>query len=211
MLSKEHQLNYEKELKIVFGTVCDGFRQEVRYRQLKMLQLPTEKENFDLSYEHERAIVSILAFYIRTAGFLVRPEHYWCDKDEKLKRKTPDLAIWLPRTMTDFFLEVKRIDSPVKYVSSDLDKLSKAQTSNKYNGLLVFGFAHRRNAGSQMNQAILVEHLGGGLGVNRGQHTQLGHHEDGIHRQAGNSLRHKAVDEHQSRLLSSGGVREHAA
>ena len=141
MLSKERRLNYEKELKIILGTICDGFRQEVRYRQLKILQLPTEKENFDLSYEHERAIVSILAFYIRTVGFLVRPEHYWCDNDEQLKRKTPDLAIWLPKTMTDFFLEVKRIDSAVKYISSDLDKLLKAQTYNKYNGFLVFGFA----------------------------------------------------------------------
>ena len=152
MLSKEHRLNYEKELKIVLGTVCDGFRQEVRYRQLKILQLPTEKENFDLSYEHERAIVSILAFYIRTAGFLVRPEHYWCDNDEKLKGKTPDLAIWLPRTMTDFFLEVKRIDSPVKNVSSDLYRLSKAQTSNKYNGLLVFGFAKTKDEHEKLRE-----------------------------------------------------------
>ncbi len=152
MLPKEDQCiyeTYEKELKIIFGAICDGFRQEVQYRQLMVLQFPTEqKENFPLDLEKERGLVNVMAFHIRMAGFLVRMENWWCDNDEDLKNKTPDLDIWLPKTTTDFVLEVKRIDADVPLESAknrikkDLDKLLRAEIEeNRYSGILAFGFA----------------------------------------------------------------------
>lgn len=145
MTSSEERQLYEKQLKIIFGVICDGFRQEVRYRQLKMLQFPDEEEQFCLNTERERGIVSVLAFYIRTAGYFVRTENYL---DEGDAHRTPDLLIWLPVAVTtDFILEVKPIGSREQLIKDDLDKLlrPKEDENDSFNGLLIFGFAKTKD------------------------------------------------------------------
>jgi hypothetical protein len=147
MSSKEKQ-GYEKELKQILEAICDGFRQEVRIRQQMVRKFPSEeKDNFPLIFEKERGIANILAFYIRKAGFFVRAENWFCDEDEELKNKTPDLDIWLCNTAADFFLEIKPIKSKnsqkvaEKIIRYDLEKLLKAKNpSNYYSGILIFGF-----------------------------------------------------------------------
>jgi hypothetical protein len=141
-LSPEELQLYKKQLEIIFGAICDGFRQEVRYRQLKMLQFKNEKSQFLLGTERERGIVNIMAFYIRTTGFLVRVENYLSEGDARI---TPDLLIWLPVAVTtDFILEVKQvkaIGSGEKLIKDDLSKLRSCQGNDRFNGILVFGFA----------------------------------------------------------------------
>lgn len=136
-MSEKDRLNYEKELKIILGAICDGIRQEVRFRQRMMLQFPREKANFCLRAERERGMVSIMAFYIRTTGFLVHVENYLDKGDARI---TPDLAIWLPKKQTDFLLEVKPIDSRKKDIGRDVEKLSKREGNDRYNGMLIYGF-----------------------------------------------------------------------
>jgi hypothetical protein len=151
-MSPVEKQTYEEELKIMFGAICDGFRQEVRHRQLMVYQFPTEEnDNFPLNFEKERGIVNVMAFHVRTVGFLVRMENWWCTGDEKLKNKTPDLDIWLPNIGTDFFLEVKRIDTGISLkaaknkIKRDLDKLLKAEKEeDRYSGILTFGFAETK-------------------------------------------------------------------
>jgi hypothetical protein len=148
---KEDQCSYEKELKIIFRAICDGFIQEVQLRKSMIRKYPGEGEkNFPLIFEKERGISSILAFYLRKAGFFVRVENWFNDRDEELKNRTPDLVIWLPKKETDFFLEIKPIqlkDSRkvvLQKINYDLKKLSKAENKHGYNyysGFLAFGFA----------------------------------------------------------------------
>jgi hypothetical protein len=151
MSPEEDQRIYEKQLKVIFGAICDGFRQEVQLRKSMIRQFPGEEEkNFPLIFEKERGISSILAFYLRRAGFFVRVENWFNDGDKELKNKTPDLAIWLPKEKTDFFLEIKPIrlkDSRkvvLQKINYDLKKLSTAKNKHEYNyysGFLAFGFA----------------------------------------------------------------------
>jgi hypothetical protein len=150
MSPEEDQRIYEKQLKIIFRAICDGFRQEVQLRKSMIRQFPGEEKNFPLIFEKERGISSILAFYVRRAGFFVRVENWFNYGDKELKNKTPDLVIWLPKKKTDFFLEIKPIqlkDSRkvvLQKINYDLKKLSKAKNKHGYNyysGFLAFAFA----------------------------------------------------------------------
>jgi hypothetical protein len=134
----------DEEIDILFGSICDGLRQEVRYRYLNQLLAP--KDDMRLTEERERALVSALAFYIRASGFMVHVEHYWYGDDDGVSSaKTPDLAVRLPKIGKYLFLEAKRIylgNNAVDRVSEDLDKLTKPTNPlNKRNGFLAIGFA----------------------------------------------------------------------
>lgn len=135
--------DYQEELLILFETICDGVRQEVRYRYLQNLLAPDD--DMRLTEERERGLISSLSFYIRNAGFMVHVEHYWYEDNAISSAETPDLAIRLPLRERYLFLEVKSINpgcSAITLAQPDLDKLSKATYSkNKRNGFLAIGFA----------------------------------------------------------------------
>ena len=137
-------LDYDRELNILFGAICDGVRQEVRYRHLQQILSPTD--DMRLTEERERGLISALAFYIRNSGFMVHVESYWCDEDEGVSSAdTPDIAVRLPKTGNYLFLETKPInpgDSAIDKAKIDLDKLTRPINSyNKRNGFLAIGFA----------------------------------------------------------------------
>ena len=136
--------HYDEELNILFGAICDGVRQEVRYRYLQELLAP--RDDMRLTEERERGLISSLAFYIRTSGFMVHVEHYWYGDDDGVSdAETPDLAIRLPRVGKYLFLEAKPInpgDNAIDKAGYDLDKLMKpTNPQNKRNGFLALGFA----------------------------------------------------------------------
>ena len=129
---------YEKELDILFGAICDGLRQEVRYRQLAQLIAP--KEEMSLSEEREAQLVASLAFHIRMVGFTVQIESYFYDQPAL---RCPDLAILLPVTHEYLFLEVKNIDpySGFGGAIEDIEKLASiTEPKDKRNGLVTLGF-----------------------------------------------------------------------
>jgi len=147
--NKEKRI-YEKELEYILGTICDGIKQEVSYRQSKMLQLPKQSRKYlCLSEERERGLCFVMAFYLRTTGcYLVQMENWFCDEDKEMENKIPDLVIWLPKIKNYFFLEVKQIWPGIKQreaivkVGYDFKKLSKAKNEqNQYCGVLTFGLA----------------------------------------------------------------------
>ncbi|GAH73621.1 unnamed protein product, partial [marine sediment metagenome] len=57
---------FKKELQILFHTLCDGLRQEIRQRNLA--NLATNKD-FSLMNEREAGIASSLAGHLRLVGF----------------------------------------------------------------------------------------------------------------------------------------------
>ena len=57
---------YDTQLEIIFGAVCDGLRQEVRYRQLAQLISPAEE--MSLSQERESQLVASMAYHLRMIG-----------------------------------------------------------------------------------------------------------------------------------------------
>lgn len=135
--------DYQEELRILFEAICDGVRQEVRYRYLQKLLAPDD--DMRLTEERERGLISSLAFYIRNAGFMVHVEHYWYEDNAISNAETPDLAIRLPLRKKYIFLEAKPINpgySAIDLAKPDLDKLSKpTNPKNKRNGFLAIGFA----------------------------------------------------------------------
>ena len=66
----------DEELQILFGALCDGLRQEVRTRQLAHL---ASGEGVSLTEDREAGISSVLAFHLRSVGFLVQVESYIVD------------------------------------------------------------------------------------------------------------------------------------
>jgi hypothetical protein len=91
------------ELSIIFGAICDGLRQEFRYRQLA--QLIASKEDMSLTSEREAQLVTSLAYHIRLIGFPIQVESYFYDESSK---RRPDLAILMPACKRYLFLEVKK-------------------------------------------------------------------------------------------------------
>lgn len=131
---------YKKELDILFGAICDGLRQEVRYRQLAQLIAP--KEEMSLSEEREAQLVASLAYHIRMVGFTVQIESYFYDQPAS---RRPDLAILLPATHKYLFLEVKSFGPYSGYdrAIEDIEKLeSIASPKDKRNGLIALGFRY---------------------------------------------------------------------
>ena len=130
--------HYSRELEILFGAICDGLRQEVRYRCLAQLIAP--KEEMSLSEEREAQLVASLAYHIRMVGFIVQIESYFYEQPAK---RRPDLAILLPVTQKYLFLEVKNFGPYSGYdsVIEDIEKLENISApKDKRNGLIVLGF-----------------------------------------------------------------------
>ena len=57
----------------------------------------------------------------------------------------------------------------------------------------------------------MLEHVGGRLRIDRGEHPQVGHHEDAVHGQPRHALGLEGVDQHGRRLHPPGGVGERPA
>lgn len=132
--------DYGRELNILFGAICDGLRQEVRYRCLAQLIAP--KEDMSLSEEREAQLVASLAYHIRMVGFIVQIESYFYEQPAK---RRPDLAILLPVTQKYLFLEVKNFGPYSGYDSAieDIEKLeSITAPQDKRNGLIALGFRY---------------------------------------------------------------------
>jgi|WetSurMetagenome_2_1015567.scaffolds.fasta_scaffold245771_1 hypothetical protein len=126
------------ELTILFGAICDGLRQEVRYRQLAQLIAP--KEVMSLTEEREAQLVCSLAYYIRNIGFTVQVDSYFYDEPSS---RRPDLAMFLPASREYLFLEVKIINpnSGFSGAIEDIEKLNSVVSArDKRNGLIAIGF-----------------------------------------------------------------------
>jgi len=130
--------SWDIELSIIFGAICDGLRQEVRYRQLAQLIAP--KETMSLTEEREAQLVASLAYHIRMIGFPVQVESYFYDEPAS---RTPDLAMLLPASGKYLFFEVKRVDPYGGFQGAikDIEKLDSASSpKDKRNGLVAIGF-----------------------------------------------------------------------
>ncbi len=136
----------DKELQVLFGALCDGLRQEVRYRMVARKTVPNYFE-VSLARVREREKASSLYFQLRSSGYIVQPESYYAKGDEAL---TPDFRIWLPSVPCFLFLELKVVawgaDEQYYFQSvlRDVAKLrdvGNADNSNLPNGLLVIGFS----------------------------------------------------------------------
>lgn len=128
----------DTELFIILGAICDGLRQEVRYRQLAQLIAP--KEDMSLTEEREAQLVASLAYHIRMIGFPVQVESYFYDEPAS---RRPDLAMLLPVTGKYLFLEVKKVDPYGGFQGAieDIEKLdSVGSPRDKRNGLVAVGF-----------------------------------------------------------------------
>lgn len=126
------------ELSIIFGAICDGLRQEVRYRQLAQLIAP--KEAMSLTEEREAQLVASIAYHIRMIGFPVQVDSYFYDESPK---RRPDLSILMPASGKYLFLEVKRVDpyGGFQEAIEDIRKLDTVSTArDKRNGLVAIGF-----------------------------------------------------------------------
>jgi hypothetical protein len=128
----------DTELSIIFGAICDGLRQEIRYRQLAQLIAP--KEDMSLTGEREAQLVVSLAHHIRMTGFPIQVESYFYDEPAS---RRPDLAMLLPASHTYLFLEVKRVGPYEGFQGAinDIEKLdSVGSARDKRNGLVALGF-----------------------------------------------------------------------
>ena len=63
----------KQELQIVFDTLCDGLRQEVRQRSLAHLATGWD---FSITNEREVGLASLLALHLRSLGFAVQLDAY---------------------------------------------------------------------------------------------------------------------------------------
>lgn len=129
---------YDQEINILFGAICDGLRQEVRYRQLAQLIAP--REEMSLSEDREAQLVASLAYHLRMVGFTVQIESYFYDQPAS---RRPDLSILLPATQKYLFLEVKNVGpySGFGGAIEDIEKLASITSpKDKRNGLVALGF-----------------------------------------------------------------------
>ena len=138
-MSKHEEL-MKRELQILFHTLCDGLRQEVRQRSLA--QLVTD-EDFSLTNERETGVASSLALHLRSVGFMVQLESYFPGGSQM---RRPDFCIWLPASKQYIYLELKTTawgsDEQYYYADAinDIKKLNNdTEPENQQNGLIALG------------------------------------------------------------------------
>ena len=71
--------------------------------------------------------------------------------------------------------------------------------------------AGKGRASSEIDQAVALEDVGGGLFVQGSQGAEVGHHEYAVDGEAGDPRRLERVDQHRRCLHPARGVREHSA
>lgn len=134
----------KEELKILFDTLCDGLRQEVRQRRLANL---VTGQDFSIPYnEREIGIASSLALHLRSVGFAVQLDAYFPSGPSQ---RRPDFGIWLPASKQYIYLELKQIawgDLSRQYdyqrAIDDVQKLvNETDPQNQQNGLIALGFS----------------------------------------------------------------------
>ncbi len=134
------------ELQILFDTLCDGLRQEVRQRSLAHLVTGWD---FSITNEREAGIASLLALHLRSLGFAVQLEAYI---EGKNPRRCPDFGIWLPANKKYIYLELKQTawgSYSRQYSYADaIDDMEKLNNKDIYpqhqgNGLIAIGFSKR--------------------------------------------------------------------
>lgn len=133
-----------QEVQILFDTLCDGLRQEVRQRSLANLATGWD---FSITNEREIGIASLLALHLRSLGFAVQLDSYIAGKDP---RRRPDLGIWLPASNKYIYLEIKQTAwgnySKGYYFAGAIMDMEKLNNKDIYpqhqgNGLIAIGFA----------------------------------------------------------------------
>jgi hypothetical protein len=130
-----------KELQLLFYTICDGLRQEVRQRSLTHL---ATGQDFSIVGEREIGLASLLALHLRSVGFMVQLDAYFYG-NPKLR---PDFGIWLPASEEYIYLELKQTAWGTGYQYSyqgainDIEKLNRQTNSlDQRNGLIAVGFS----------------------------------------------------------------------
>ncbi len=139
----------KEELQILFYTICDGLRQEVRQRKLSQLvseQDVSTKQDFSLTCEREIGIASSLALHLRSVGFATQLDAYFPGGSA---RRRPDFGIYLPASKNYIYLELKQTawgrDSQYYYQGAihDIEKLHEDKDPlNQQNGLVALGFSN---------------------------------------------------------------------
>ena len=133
----------KSELQILFHTLCDGLRQEVRQRRLAHL---VTREDFSITIEREIGIASLMALHLRLMGFTVQLDAHFADGDPK---RRPDFGIWLPASKKYVYFELKQTawgyyggQYYFAKAIEDIKKLdSETDPRNQLNGLIAFGFS----------------------------------------------------------------------
>ncbi|MFC1967226.1 hypothetical protein ACFLV2_01075 [Chloroflexota bacterium] len=134
-----------QEVRILFDTLCDGLRQEVRQRSLAHL---TTGQDFSIANEREIGIASLLALHLRSLGFAVQLDAYIAGKDP---RRRPDFGILLPASNKYIYLELKQTAWGNSYKGyyfagaiKDMEKLNNKDIYPQYqgNGLIAIGFTN---------------------------------------------------------------------
>lgn len=133
----------KRELEILFDVLCDGLRQEVRYRYNMSHLAPGQ--SFYLTDEREKGVASSLALHLRLAGFFVQLETYFFSGS---LQRSPDFGIWLPASKEYVFLELKQPGWGEKWsydfngAIDDIEKLNgETDQRNQRNGLIALGFS----------------------------------------------------------------------
>ena len=147
-----------EELKLLFYTLCDGLRQEVRQRSLTHLATSEDfPEGFSIVEEREVGLASLLALHLRSVGFMVQLDAYFYGKPQR----RPDFGIWLPASRKYIYLEFKLTawgsGEPYGYARAikDIDKLDgETDPRNQLNGLLVLGFSDPSRRKEQLLQGF---------------------------------------------------------
>ena len=156
----------DKELRILFGTLCDGLRQEVRARQLarQFQGIPPEDYAFSLTRVREEELASSLYFHLRSVGFFVQTESYFATGDERLR---PDFRVWSPVREQYLYLELKTYGWGDSYSSYDYttiekrikDDLGKLMSKDLPNGTIVVGFSKTNERKMKMSLLTAYEQL----------------------------------------------------
>jgi hypothetical protein len=133
-----------QEVQILFDTLCDGLRQEVRQRSLAHL---ATGEDFSITNEREVGLASLLALHLRSLGFAVQLDAYIAGRDPRLR---PDFGIWLPANKKYIYLELKQTAwgnySKQYYFAGAIEDIEKLNNKDIYpqhqgNGLIAIGFS----------------------------------------------------------------------
>ena len=142
----------KRELQILFCSLCDGLRQEVRQRCLAYL---ATGQDFSLTNEREAGMASSLALHLRLIGFVVQLESYFASGSPM---RRPDFRIWLPATKEYIYLELKTVawgNYPYYFQGAidDIEKLNDdTDPQNQQNGLIALGFS--RNLEKRQGQLM---------------------------------------------------------
>jgi hypothetical protein len=132
----------KNELQILFYTLCDGLRHEVRQRTLVNL---ATGQDFSIVDEREIGIASLMALHLRSLGLTVQLDAYF-HGDPK---RRPDFGIWLPASGKYIYLELKQTawgdDSKQYYYGNAIKEIKKLNGEtdplNQLNGLIGIGFS----------------------------------------------------------------------